>query len=323
MMGGRERVCVTGAGGFLASWIIKFLLLKGYHVHGTVRDPGDEKNAHLKKLDKASENLQLFQTDLLNSDGLCAAIAGCTGVFHVASPVPPADAVINSEVELMEPAVTGTRNVLDACLKTQVKKVVVVSSIGAIALNPNWPMGQVMNEDCWSDLAFCKAIKQSYCFSKTAAESEAWEYAKRSGLNVVTICPSVIIGPLLQPTMNSSSLYLLKFLQDGWEAADNGSRAFVDVRDASEATLMLYEKPEAEGRYLCSSHEIRTKDLVEKLKSMYPVYNYPKSFKEEETEVIRPSSEKLQNLGWRYRPLEDTLTAAVNNYAENGHMGKN
>lgn len=63
------------------------------------------------------------------------------------------------QVELMEPAVTGTRNVLDACLKTQVKKVVVVSSIGAIALNPNWPKGQVMNEDCWSDLAFCKAIK--------------------------------------------------------------------------------------------------------------------------------------------------------------------
>ncbi|KAK6270423.1 hypothetical protein POUND7_007528 [Theobroma cacao] len=190
MMGGRERVCVTGARGFLASWIIKFLLLKGYHVHGTVRDPGDDKNAHLKELDKASENLQLFQTDLLNSDGLCAAIAGCTGVFHVASPAPPADAVINSEasllsvfqfdcfylvirgrfimaiiipfmgrVELMEPAVTGTRNVLDACLKTQVKKVVVVSSIGAIALNPKWPKGQVMNENCWSDLAFCKAIK--------------------------------------------------------------------------------------------------------------------------------------------------------------------
>ncbi|XP_017979903.1 PREDICTED: cinnamoyl-CoA reductase 2-like [Theobroma cacao] len=217
-MGGKERVCVTGARGFLASWIIKFLLLKGYHVHGTVRDPGDDKNAHLKELDKASENLQLFQTDLLNSDGLCAAIAGCTGVFHVASPAPPADAVINSE-ELMEPAVTGTRNVLDACLKTEVKKVVVVSSIGAIALNPKWPKGQVMNENCWSDLAFCKEIKAESLFativllSKTAAESEAWEYAKRSGLSIVTICPSVIIGPLLQPTMNSSSLYLLKFLQ--------------------------------------------------------------------------------------------------------------
>ena len=59
----------------------------------------------------------------------------------------------------MKPAVTGTGNVLDACLKTKVKKVVVVSSLGAIALNPNRLEGQVMNEECWSDLEICKAIK--------------------------------------------------------------------------------------------------------------------------------------------------------------------
>ena len=56
-----------------------------------------------------------------------------------------------------------------------------------------------------------------------------------------------------------------------------GIRAFVDVPDAAEATLMLFEKAEAEGRYLCSSREIKTKALVEKLKSKYHVYNYPKS----------------------------------------------
>lgn len=38
---GKQRVCVTGAGGYLASWVIKFLLSKGYMVHGTVRDPGN------------------------------------------------------------------------------------------------------------------------------------------------------------------------------------------------------------------------------------------------------------------------------------------
>lgn len=47
-----------------------------------------EKNAHLKKLDKGSENLQLFKADLLNYESLLAAIQGCEGVFHVASPVP-------------------------------------------------------------------------------------------------------------------------------------------------------------------------------------------------------------------------------------------
>ena len=48
---------------------------------------GDEKNSHLKKLEKADENLQLFKTDLLDYEGLCSAMAGCSGVFHVACPV--------------------------------------------------------------------------------------------------------------------------------------------------------------------------------------------------------------------------------------------
>lgn len=37
---GGDKVCVTGASGFLASWLIKRLLLSGYHVIGTVRDLG-------------------------------------------------------------------------------------------------------------------------------------------------------------------------------------------------------------------------------------------------------------------------------------------
>ena len=50
---------------------------------------GDPKNAHLKKLEKADENLQLFKTDLLDYEGLCCAMAACSGVFHIACPVFP------------------------------------------------------------------------------------------------------------------------------------------------------------------------------------------------------------------------------------------
>ena len=48
----------------------------------------DGKYAHLKSLEKASENLKLFKADLLDYESLRAAIAGCDGVFHAASPVP-------------------------------------------------------------------------------------------------------------------------------------------------------------------------------------------------------------------------------------------
>ncbi|KAJ0462801.1 putative cinnamoyl-CoA reductase [Helianthus annuus] len=84
-----KRVCVTGAGGYIGSWVVSLFLSKGYMVHGTVRDPCDEtKNGHLKKLENAEERLHLFKADLLDFESLCAAFAGCSGVLHVASPVP-------------------------------------------------------------------------------------------------------------------------------------------------------------------------------------------------------------------------------------------
>lgn len=48
------------------------------------------------------------------------------------------------------------------------------------------------------------------------------------------------------------------------------------MRDAAEPLLLAYEKPEAEGRYICMVHMIRARDLVDKLNRIYPNYNYPK-----------------------------------------------
>ncbi|MBA0771548.1 hypothetical protein Gotri_007046 [Gossypium trilobum] len=82
------KVCVTGAAGFLASWLVKRLLLSGYHVIGTVRDPANEKKlAHLWRLDGAKERLKLVRADLLEEGSFDDAIMGCQGVFHTASPV--------------------------------------------------------------------------------------------------------------------------------------------------------------------------------------------------------------------------------------------
>ncbi|KAI5596483.1 hypothetical protein BDE02_02G004000 [Populus trichocarpa] len=312
----KGRVCVTGAGGLLGSWLLKVLLSKNYLVHGTVRDPADEKYAHWKTIDKASENLKLFKADLLDYNSLCSAIKGCEGVFHVASPV-PSTTVPNPEVELIEPAVKGTLNVLRACDEAKVKRVVIVSSMVAVCMNPSLPKGQVMDENWWSDKEYCRATKNWYCLSKTEAESEAWECAKRSGLDVVTICPSLILGPILHSAVNASSKVLIKLLEEGYESLENKLRNLVDVRDVAEALLLVYEKPEAEGRYICTAHEIRTEDLVEKLRNIYPNYNYPKSFTEED-EGINLSSEKLQRLGWSYRPLEETLIDSVESYQKTG-----
>ncbi|XBI11810.1 hypothetical protein VPH35_138790 [Triticum aestivum] len=313
----RKSVCVTGAGGFVASWLVKLLLSKGhYTVRGTVRDPGNAKNAHLKALEGAGERLELLSADLLNYDSIASAVAGCEGVFHVASPVPSGRST-NPEEEVIAPAVTGTLNVLKACYEAKVKRVVMVSSIAAVFNNPNWPKGKVFDEDSWSDEDLCRKGEDWYFLSKTLAEREAFAYAAKTGLDVVTICPSLVIGPLMQSTVNASSNILLNYLKGERDTVENKIRNIVDVRDVADALLLAYENPEASGRYICSSKPVKVSDMISVLKTLYPMYTYSKNFTEVEENTIY-SSEKLQKLGWTFRPLEKTLGDSVESYRASG-----
>ncbi|KAG2698032.1 hypothetical protein I3760_07G131900 [Carya illinoinensis] len=310
-------VCVTVGGGFVASWLIQLLLSKNYFVHATVRRPGDAKYAHLSAFEKASENLRLFKADLLDYDSIRSAVEGCVGVFHVASPVPSSsDTILNPQVEVIEPAVKGTQNVLKASVEAKVQRFVFVSSIAAVIMNPSWPKDQVMDETSWSDTEYCRTTKNWYCLSKTEAECGTLELAKGSKLDVVSICPSLVLGPVLQSTVNTSSLFLMRLLK-GLESVENRLLWIVDVRDLAEALILAFEKPEAEGRYICSAHMIKTESLVDMLKSKYPHYNYPKNFTEAQQE-LRLSSEKLQRLGWSYQPSKDTLFDSVQSYHQAG-----
>ncbi|KAH9688896.1 Epimerase domain-containing protein [Citrus sinensis] len=271
----KERVCVTGAGGFLASWVVKLLLSRDYFVHGTAREPSDEKNARLYELEKASLNLKLFKADLLDYDSVKSAIVGCNGVFHIACPAP------STTMELLEPAVKGTLNVLKACLEAKVKRVIVVSSGVASKVNT-------------SSLVLIKLLKEN-----------------SSAPCLVTVGTGVL--QFLNAFLSSNKQFLSSIYTEGYESLENKLRMIVDVRDVAEALLLAYEKAEAEGRYICTAHMIRARDLVDKLKSLYPNYNYPKSFTEKEDEVML-TSEKLQKLGWSYRSLEETLVDSVESY---------
>ena len=318
----KEKVCVTGAGGFTASWVVNLLLSRDYVVHGTVRQPGDSKYAYLNKLEKASVNLKLFKADLLDYDSLLLAIEGCSGVFHVASPVP--NSLNDSDPEaFLEPAIKGTLNVLKACKKAKVKRVVVVSSIAAVVMNPEWPKDQVKDETCWSVPEYMKTTKKWYYLSKTEADREALEFGKRKGLEVVTVCPSLILGPMLQPTRNCSSFLIAMTIIGDLESLPFNYWAFVDVRDLADALLLAYNKPEAAGeRYICNSHSYGIRDVVEKyLRPTYPDYKYPKNLTHAEEEVQHLSSEKLQKLGWTFRPVEETLNDSIESYRKAGIVG--
>ncbi|KAM0912379.1 hypothetical protein ACQ4PT_012830 [Festuca glaucescens] len=93
-VGAGKVVCVTGASGYIASWLVKLLLGRGYTVRATVRDTGPvgpresdpKKTLHLQALDGAKDRLHLFKASLLEEGSFDSAIGGCECVFHTASP---------------------------------------------------------------------------------------------------------------------------------------------------------------------------------------------------------------------------------------------
>ncbi|KAM0912380.1 hypothetical protein ACQ4PT_012830 [Festuca glaucescens] len=86
-VGAGKVVCVTGASGYIASWLVKLLLGRGYTVRATVRDTADpKKTLHLQALDGAKDRLHLFKASLLEEGSFDSAIGGCECVFHTASP---------------------------------------------------------------------------------------------------------------------------------------------------------------------------------------------------------------------------------------------
>lgn len=154
----KEPVCVTGANGFIGSWLVRTLLDGGYTtIHATVY-PGSDPS-HLFALPRAGNaNLRVYEAEVLDSDAVSRAVEGCTGVFHVASPCTLEDPK-DPEKELVLPAVQGTINVLEAAKKFNVRRVVLTSSISAIVPNPGWAKDKVFDESSWTDLDYCKSRK--------------------------------------------------------------------------------------------------------------------------------------------------------------------
>ena len=122
-----DKVLVTGATGFIALHCIYYLLKRGYAVHGTVRslDRKQEVLDAMLKQGLSTDNLNLFEADLLDDKNWDEAVAGCKYVLHVASPV--IAGIPKDENDLIQPAIQGTVRVLEASKNTgTVHKAVVV-----------------------------------------------------------------------------------------------------------------------------------------------------------------------------------------------------
>ncbi|GMH00032.1 hypothetical protein Nepgr_001871 [Nepenthes gracilis] len=318
MSGAGKVVCVTGASGYIASWLVKLLLRGGYTVKASVRDPNDPKRTeHLFALDGAKERLHLYKANLLEEGSFDSAIDGCEGVFHTASPF--YHDVKDPQTELLDPAVKGTLNVLGSCAKVpSVKRVVLTSSMAAVSYNgkPRTP-DVVVDESWFSDPELCKDLKSWYVLSKTLAEEAAWKFAKEKGIDMVTINPAMVIGPLLQPTLNTSAAAILNLIS-GAKTYPNLTFGWVHVKDVANAHIQAFEIPSANGRYCLVETVLHYSGMVKILHELYPTLRLPDQCADDKPHVptFLVSKEKTKSLGIEYIPLKVGLRETVESLKE-------
>lgn len=250
-------VLVTGGSGYIASWLVKYLLEEGLDVHATVRDPSNEKKVgHLEQIAKDTPGtLRLFAADLLDDGAFDEAMSGCELVFHTASPF-VIFKIKDPQSQLVDPAVNGTRNVLETANRVStVKRVVLTSSVVSIygdAQDIKEISGDVFTEDDWNTTS--SLSHQPYPYSKVQAEKAAWEIADaQDRWDLVVINPGLVLGPSLTTASDSSSHATFKQFVDGTMrlGAPPIELGLVDVRDVARAHISAGCTPAAAGRHIC------------------------------------------------------------------------
>ncbi|XP_072996271.1 phenylacetaldehyde reductase-like [Typha latifolia] len=320
MSGAGKVVCVTGASGYIASWLVKLLLQRGYTVRASVRDPADpKKTEHLRALDGASERLHLFKANLLEDGSFNAIVEGCEGVFHTASPF--FNNAVDPQAELIDPAVKGTLNVLASCTKTSsVKRVVITSSMAAVAYNERSRTPDVIVDETWfSSPEVCEQSKAWYVLSKTLAEEAAWKFSKDNAINMVTINPAMVIGPLLQPTLNTSAAAILNLI-NGSSTFPNATLGWVHVKDVAMAHILAYEIPSATGRYCLVERVAHYSELVKIIHELYPALRVPEKCADDKpfVPIYQVSKDKTKSLGIDYIPLDTSIKETIESLKEKG-----
>ncbi|TYG75801.1 hypothetical protein ES288_D03G061600v1 [Gossypium darwinii] len=254
----REVVCVLGASGYITSWLVNLLLQHEYSINATVHD--------LKKI------------ELIEEGSFDLVVEGCIGVFHTAS-LCYFD-VKDPQAEMVEPVVKGTLNILGSYAKVpSIKGVLITFSIAAVILIGKPLADDVVVDETWfSDPIVCEKLK-------ILAKKVDWKFVEENGINMVTINPCMVLGPLLRSTLNASVEPIVNLV--GGETFLNATSRWVNVRDVTNAYILVFETLLACGRYY----------VAEKSKESLPVFP-----------AFQMSQERVKSLGINFTLLEVSLT---------------
>ena len=157
----------------------------------------------------------------------------------MANPVPGRGKV--TEAEFIDPVKKGTKVILEACREFKVERLVVTSSVSAIS-------GALFKKE--EDAVYGPedrnppGVGTIYERSKAAQLGIIDDFLSRQVpgengylLKVLTICPSFVIGEVLNKVVGSSTIMIQRILDGSTPMLPNMSMAWVDIKHVSEAHI--------------------------------------------------------------------------------------
>lgn len=274
---------VIGGSGLVGSHVCLELLKRGEEVIATYTNKNNLKT--LESLFDFYDSTILFRKiiwkklDILNILDLQEAINNVNYVYHCAAYVS-----FNSKnkSKVLKTNIEGTANVVNACLNSNVKTLVYVSSTAALGTSVN--NVEITEETPWHN----NTNPSTYSISKYAAEMEVWRGIEE-GLNSVIVNPSVIIGP---GNFNSGSCALFSKVWNGLKFYTNGKNGFVAVTDVASCVVELTNKQLVNQKYLLVGENLKFKHFFETIANEL---NKPKA-------TIEAKS-FMANIAWRLEKI--------------------
>jgi NAD dependent epimerase/dehydratase len=305
-----KRVLVTGAGGFIASHLVERLLHEGVRVRAFVRYNSRDEAGFLREV-KAQEGLEIVAGDLRNMGAVESAVEGIETVFHLGAVISIPYSYVNP-VEVVESNVTGTLNVLMACRKWGVERVVHTSTSEVYGTARVVPI----------DESHPLQGQSPYSASKIGADKLAESFWDSYSLPVVTVRPFNTYGPrqsarAVIPTIVSQALLREVVHLGNLEAR----RDFTYVDDTVEGFMMAAITEGIEGVVvnLGTGEDISVREVAETIIALtgrkVRIEVEEERMRPERSEVMRLVSDNRlarEKIGWRPEvSLEDGLRKTI------------
>lgn len=236
-------VVVTGATGHIGANLVRALITRGRPTRSLV---------HVNRQAIEGLDTEIVQGDICDQESLYRAFSGAEVVYHLAANI---SLMMDDWPQLEAVNVIGTRNVVEACLRCSVPRLVYFSSIHALVQEP---LSAPVDES--------RPLVESrryppYDRSKAAAEKEVRRGIEQ-GLDAVIINPTAIIGPHdYEPSYFWEAL--LAMANGKMPGLVTGGFDWVDVRDVVEGALRAEEQAPTGAKYLLSGHWVSICDIAD------------------------------------------------------------